>query len=153
MSIHLPDLIAEEQQRNAASAAVTATSEEEDESPYVPNTTHLLEQPIDSAALLAKLRAQLVRREAAASDAAEMDRNSVITDDNEQDFFDLSEMMEYGASEGHPSAALAARTQSKDAHSEMSSKLATSSALVSNMTVMSSKSLRPRQDLWIRTRI
>ncbi|KAI3477317.1 hypothetical protein L1887_61002 [Cichorium endivia] len=71
---------------------------------FVPNTTSLLEQPLDSASLLAKLRAQLVRREAAASDAAasEADRLSVVTDDNEQDFFDLSDMMEYGASEGHP---------------------------------------------------
>ncbi|SJX60375.1 uncharacterized protein SRS1_11689 [Sporisorium reilianum f. sp. reilianum] len=102
MSIHLPDLIAEEQQRNAAASGAAPVSEEP--IPFAPNTTHLLEQPLDSASLLAKLRAQLVRREAAASDIAvsDGDRNSVVADDNEQDFFDLSEMMEYGASEGHP---------------------------------------------------
>ena len=106
LSIHLPDLIAEEQQRNAAAAAATSAPVSEDDTvgSFAPNTTHLLEQPLDSASLLAKLRAQLVRREAAVSDVAvsDGDRNSVITDDNEQDFFDLSEMMEYGASEGHP---------------------------------------------------
>ncbi|KAJ9476815.1 Serine/threonine-protein kinase KSP1 [Pseudozyma hubeiensis] len=103
-SIHLPGLIAEEQQRNAAAAAAASGSESGQVATFVPNTTHLLEQPLDSASLLAKLRAQLVRREAAASDAAasDMDQESVITDDNEQDFFDLSDMMEYGASEGHP---------------------------------------------------
>ncbi|TKY90566.1 hypothetical protein EX895_000564 [Sporisorium graminicola] len=102
MSIHLPDLIAEEQQRNAAASATAPVSE--DAGTFAPNTTHLLEQPLDSASLLAKLRAQLVRREAAASDVAisDGDRNSVVADDHEQDFFDLSEMMEYGASEGHP---------------------------------------------------
>lgn len=104
MSIHLPDLIADQQQRNAAAAAAAASASEDVDAPFAPNTTHLLEQPLDSASLLAKLRAQLVRREAAASDVAtsEMDRSSVITEDNEQEFFDLSEMMEYGASEGHP---------------------------------------------------
>ncbi|SPO20000.1 uncharacterized protein UTRI_00391_B [Ustilago trichophora] len=104
MSIHLPDLIAEQQQRNAAAAAVASISENDEATPFVPNTTSLLEQPLDSASLLAKLRAQLVRREAAASDvaASEMDRESVITEDSEHEFFDLAEMMEYGASEGHP---------------------------------------------------
>lgn len=102
MSIHLPDLIAEEQQRNAAASGTAPVAEHV--ASYAPNTTHLLEQPLDSASLLAKLRAQLVRREAAASDVAvsDGDRNSVVAEDNEQDFFDLSEMMEYGASEGHP---------------------------------------------------
>ncbi|SYW79131.1 uncharacterized protein UBRO2_02815 [Ustilago bromivora] len=100
MSIHLPDLIADQQQRNAAAAAAASTSEDGEVPAFAPNTTHLL----DSASLLAKLRAQLVRREAAASDvaASEMDRNSVTTEDNEQEFFDLADMMEYGASEGHP---------------------------------------------------
>ncbi|SPO20914.1 uncharacterized protein UTRI_00391 [Ustilago trichophora] len=104
MSIHLPDLIAEQQQRNAAAAAVAPISEDDEATPFVPHTTSLLEQPLDSASLLAKLRAQLVRREAAASDvaASEIDRESVITEDSEHEFFDLSEMMEYGASEGHP---------------------------------------------------
>ncbi len=107
MSIHLPGLIADQQQRNAAAAAAAASASDSDDghtASFVPNTTSLLEQPLDSASLLAKLRAQLVRREAAASDAAasEADRLSVVTDDNEQDFFDLSDMMEYGASEGHP---------------------------------------------------
>lgn len=103
-SIHLPDLIAEEQQRNAAAAAAAPTSDNDEVEPLVPDTTHLLEQPLDSASLLAKLRAQLVRREAAASDmaASDMDRDSVITEDDEQEFFDLSEMMEYGVPEGHP---------------------------------------------------
>lgn len=104
MSIHLPDLIAEQQQRNASATSATPAAEDGGVSSFAPNTNYLLEQPLDSASLLAKLRAQLVRREAAASDASpsDMDRNSVITEDNEQDFLDLSEMMEYGASEGHP---------------------------------------------------
>lgn len=107
LSIHLPDLIAEEQLRNAAAAAAvsaTSVSDNDHNDSFVANTTHLLEQPLDSASLLAKLRAQLVRREAAASDAAasDADRNSVILDDNGHEFFDLSEMMEYGASDIHP---------------------------------------------------
>uniref|UniRef100_V5GVM4 Protein kinase n=2 Tax=Kalmanozyma brasiliensis (strain GHG001) TaxID=1365824 RepID=V5GVM4_KALBG len=105
MSIHLPDLIADQQLRNAAAAAAAATGPDSGQTePFAANTTHLLEQPLDSASLLAKLRAQLVRREAAASDvaASDFDRNSIAADDiNEQDFFDLTEMMEYGASEGH----------------------------------------------------
>ncbi|SNX81652.1 uncharacterized protein MEPE_00357 [Melanopsichium pennsylvanicum] len=103
MSIHLPDLIAEQQQRNAANVAAAPNPEDNQPRSLVSNTSSLLEQPLDSASLLAKLRAQLVRREAAASDvaASEIDRDSVVTEDSEQDFFDLSEMMEYGASESH----------------------------------------------------
>ncbi|PWZ02684.1 LOW QUALITY PROTEIN: hypothetical protein BCV70DRAFT_224390 [Testicularia cyperi] len=109
-SIHLPNLIAEQQQRNASVASAEASISDADAAASagfrVPNTTTLLEQPVDSAALLAKLRAQLVRREAAASDAAmsDSDRRSALVDDydfDENDSFDMSDMLEYGASDAY----------------------------------------------------
>ncbi len=75
MSIHLPDLIAEEQQRIAVASAAGPDSRPPE--PLQP-TPRSLGAALDSASLLAKLRAQLVRREAAASGrrSSDFDRSS-----------------------------------------------------------------------------